>query len=167
MSSMGPNKTSEYLGIFHKTLSVALAKPETDPYSATLEAAHASGLHEYVTRIDASITNRRTEIDKLLAIATAPPPNAEGDPMSGLTPFEAAAPLLREQAKAYSRRAIAILITEIGLIGLAIWVVIIPSKAFPHPEDPGQPPNTFPRLALLVAIGLMIVSALSGAVYLT
>lgn len=166
MSSTGSQMTAEYLGIFHKTLSAALARPDTDPYAATLEAAHASGLHEYVTRVDASITNRRAEIDKLSAIATALPPNAEGDPTSGLTPFEAAAPVLREQAKAYSRRAIAILFTEIGLIGLAIWVVFILSKALPHPEDPGQPPNTFPRLALLVAIGLMIISALSGVVYL-
>jgi hypothetical protein len=166
MSSTGPQATAEYLGIFHKTLSSALAKPETDPYAATLEAAHASGLHEYVTRVEASIANRRVEIDRLSATATAPPPAVDGDPIRGLTPFEAAAPVLREQAKAHSRRAIAILITEIGLIGLALWAIAMLTQAPPHPEDPGQPPSTFPRLALLVAIGLMIVSGLSGVVYL-
>jgi hypothetical protein len=159
-----PQTASEQLTLFRKTLTTALADQDTDPESATVEAAHSSGLHGYVARLDSSIREKRAQIGTLTAQVGAPAPTVEGDPARNLTAFEAAAPVLRANAKARVRRSIGVIMTEVGLIGLAIWVIWVLTE-YRHPEDPGPPRDYFPRLALLVAIGVMIISALSGIVY--
>jgi hypothetical protein len=156
--------SSAHLSLFRTALASSLANPDTDPDAATVEAAHSSGLHAYVSRLDAAVLKKRLEVDTLTLVPGAP--SVEGDPARGLTAFQAAAPVLQAQAKANLRRSIGILIAEVGLVALAVWAAVTFTNVV-HPDDPGQPPSNFPLLALSAAIGLMIVSALSGIVYLT
>lgn len=152
------------LAIFRKTLAETLADPSTDPVSAPLEAAHSSGLHAYIGRLEESIDAQQRQIADLTASATREAPSVEGDPHRNLTAFEAAAPVLRRNAKAQMRRSIGVLMTGIGLLGLAVWATWVLTERR-NPLEPDRPQGYFPRLALFAAIGLMIISAMSGIVY--
>jgi hypothetical protein len=154
------------LSLFHKALSAELERADTDPEAAAVEAAHSSGLHGYVSSLDTSIAKQRAQIARLTADAAAGAPSVDGDPISHQTAFEAAAPVLRANAKARARRSIAIVMTEVGLVGLAMWAIWVLTE-HRYPEDEQRPRSGyFPRLALFIAIGLMIISAASGVVYL-
>lgn len=152
------------LAVFQKTLAAALTDPSTDPQAAPLEAAHSSGLHAYIGRLEKSISDQQKEIADLTLAATQDSPSVEGDPLRNLTPFEAAAPVLRGNAKAQMRRSIGVLMTEIGLLGLAVWATWVLTERR-NPLEPERPKGYFPRLALFTAIGLMIISAMGGIVY--
>ncbi len=152
------------LAIFQKTLATMLAEPGTDPVSAPLEAAHSSGLHAYIGRLEDSIAAKQRLIADMTVTATKEAPSVEGDPRSNMTAFEAAAPVLRQNAKAQMRRSIGVLIAEIGLLGLAAWATWVLTERR-DPLQPERPRGYFPRFALFTAIGLMIISAMSGIVY--
>lgn len=171
MSSAAPSTTGTptttapaQLAIFRKTLATALADPSTDPQAAPLEAAHSSGLHAYIGRLEDSIAAKQKQIEDLTASATREAPSVEGDPRRNLTAFEAAAPVLRQNAKAQMRRSIGVLMAEIGLLGLAAWATWVLTERR-NPLEPDRPRGYFPRFALFAAIGLMIISAMSGIVY--
>jgi hypothetical protein len=155
---------SSQLALYQQTLATALASPDTDPQAAPLEAAHSSGLHEYIGRLEDSIADKRNQIDVLTEMATQDAPTVEGDPRRNLTAFEAAAPVLRQNAKAQMRQSIGVLMTEIGLLGLAAWATWVLTERH-SPLDIERPAGYFPRFALFLAIGLMIISGMSGIVY--
>lgn len=169
--------TQQYLASFRTELVSALSNQETDRQAALTEAAHSSGLYAHVQQLEQEIATNQRRIDEATArlgedSTPSTGANSERDPRTQLTAFQAAAPVLELQSKARTRRALAIAGLEVGLIALAIWAAVVLTQD-PIARMMGQARTammadlTFPRLALWVGVVLMILSGLSGVVYLS
>lgn len=166
----------QYLASFRTKLASALSNQETDRQAALTEAAHSSGLYAHVQQLEQEVEVEQKKIDAAtakLGADTMPSTGANGekDMRTHLTAFQAAAPVLESQSKARSRRALAIAGLEVGLIALAIWAAVVltqdPIARMMGKAQAGAMADlTFPRLALWVGVVLMIISGLSGVVYL-
>jgi sugar phosphate isomerase/epimerase len=169
--------TQQYLTSFRTELVAALSNQETDRQVALTEAAHSSGLYAHVQQLEQEVVEYKKRIDEAtakLGADTTPPTgaNAERDPRTHLTAFQAAAPVLESQSKARTRRALAIAGLEVGLIALAIWAAVVLTRdpiarIIGETRAAAVTDLTFPRLALWVGVVLMILSGLSGVVYLS
>ena len=181
MASSPPNSaqptTQEYLSAFRMQLAASLADPDTDPQTAVTEAAHASGLHAHVQQLEQEVKMSQKQIELAtakLGVESTPASGAatERDPRTQLTAFQAAAPVLESQSKARARRALAISGLEVGLVVLAIWAAVVLTRdplarAMGDAKAAAATDLTFPRLALWLGIVLMILSGMSGIVYLS
>lgn len=169
--------TQRYLASFRTELVSALSNQNTDRQTAVIEAAHSSGLYAHVQQLEQEIKVSQKKIDGVtakLGADSTPHTGAatERDPHTQLTAFQAAAPVLESQSKASTRRALAIAGFEVGLIALAIWVAVVLTRdpiarAMENAQASVIGDITFPRLALWVGVVLMILSGLSGIVYLS
>lgn len=169
--------TQQYLASFRTELVSALSNQETNRQAAVTEAAHSSGLYAHVEQLEQEVAASQKKIDEATAkLGADSTPQAgagtERDPQTQLTAFQAAAPVLESQSKARTRRALAVAGLEVGLIALAIWAAVVLTRdpiarALGDAQASVTADITFPRLALWVGVVLMVLSGLSGVVYLS
>ena len=169
--------TQQYLASFRTELVSALSNQGTDRQATVTEAAHSSGLYAHVQQLEQEVAASQRKIDgataKLSADSTPQTgASTERDLRTQLTAFQAAAPVLESQSKARTRRALAIAGLEVGLVALAIWAAVVLTRdpiarAMGDAQASVTTDITFPRLALWVGVVLMILSGLSGIVYLS